>query len=108
MANTKHPLDIAINRTFPAIRRQVLTLVLADNVIDANERATLDALDALSSDVSGYRLREEAADSFKRNGPTSRVTRERFEDAGFHLVTTDDVRPRIIKFPTRRNELDAT
>jgi hypothetical protein len=83
--NTPHPLDIATDTLSGKVRRLMIRAFLADNVIDPQERAALDAHDDASGQVIAYRLREVAADSFKRNGDT-RLTRDRFTDAGVGLI----------------------
>jgi HJR/Mrr/RecB family endonuclease len=105
MANTPHPLDVAVD-TFPEVRRLILRQFLSDDQIDEYERCVLEAVDALANQVSGYRLREVASDSFKRNG-ASVLTMQRFEDAGAQLIDlTAERRVRrsnVVAFPTRQD-----
>lgn len=85
-------------------RTAMIRLFSADGVICQSERAVLDAFDQHRSFFSRYRLREIAAMSWLRNG-ASRLTRRRFNDAGYELHLVQDDTDKIIPFPTTRNEI---
>lgn len=105
MANTLHPLDIEVDEMADT-RSQMVRLFSSDGHICPAERDILDRFEDHYRDVAGYRLREVAADAFKRNGPT-RLTTERFKDAGFGLVDLDAQRKRrsanVVQFPARNS-----
>jgi hypothetical protein len=83
--NTVHPLDVAVDEFDTAHRALVKAFLTTENRIDAVERAALDVVETAHRIVREYRLREVAADRFKRNGCT-RLTREAFSDAGHALI----------------------
>jgi hypothetical protein len=85
MPQTMHPLDLAVEEFDTARRALIRAFITTNNEIDAVERAALDVVEQAHRIVREYRLREVAADSYKRNGP-SRLTRDRFHDAGAGLV----------------------
>jgi alpha-beta hydrolase superfamily lysophospholipase len=58
---------------------------MEDGRLSVKERIALDMLAAEDETIIEYRAREVAADSFKRNGAT-RLTRDRFRDAGHQLI----------------------
>ncbi len=103
--NTIHPLDLAVDE-FDSARRSLIRAFLATgNTIDEAEHAALDVVEQAHRIVREYRLRQVAGDSFTRNGD-SRVTRDRFTDAGFSMIDLDAERQtrhaNVITFPTNR------
>lgn len=103
MANTMHPLDSEVD-DMASTRADMIRLFASDGHICPAERGILDRFDGHYHGIARYRRREVAADSFKRNGNT-RLTRERFSDAGFGLTDLDAERNRrkIVTFPTRKH-----
>lgn len=102
MPNTLHPLEAWILRR-KSVRRRIVDAFLEDGRLSPREQAVLDLIADEDEPVIAYRAREVAADSFKRNGD-SRVTRERFHDAGHGLIDLDAERarrrPNVIAFPS--------
>jgi len=101
-----HPLDVEIDE-MDDTHRAMIRLFAADGHIDDQERFVLDRFINHFTDISGYRIREVAADSFKRNG-ASDLTGRRFADAGFGLVDLEaerKARPgaNVVTFPNRQN-----
>lgn len=84
MPQTPHPLDMTTDN-LGRVRRMLIRAFMADRKLDAHERAALEAFDAERGTILEYRLREVAADSYKRNGDTD-LTRRRFREAGHDLI----------------------
>ena len=103
--NTPHPLDVSTDN-LGRVRRMILRAFMADRTIDATERAALDAFDLERGTILEYRLREVAADSYKRNGATD-LTMRRFREAGAEITELAAERGKrrsnVVQFPTDRN-----
>lgn len=111
MSNTPHPLDLAVDDLAGTVRRLLVRAFLQPDAdgevrIDPIERMALDAHDEVTGTVLAYRRREVAADSYKRNGAT-RITRDRFREAGAELVDLAaerrERRSNVVRFPTRQD-----
>lgn len=98
-----HPLDAALEGASDE-RRQLIRLFAADGVICETERAALRLIDRLRSGVLVYRQRQQAAESFERNG-TSDHTHRLIRDCGLRLVPKEE--GRMVAFPTNDEPLDA-
>jgi hypothetical protein len=103
---TPHPIDREIDE-MDDTRRAMVRLFANDGEITEDERHILDRFMDHYTDIAGYRIREVAADAFKRNGHTD-LTGRRFADAGYKLVDLEaerKARPgaNVISFPTRQN-----
>lgn len=100
--NTNHPIDDEVMDMHDTHRKAV-RLLSRDGVIDQDERELLDLINGHHRRIGAYRLREIAADSWKRNG-LSKLTRRRFSDAGANVVSLDDHRTDNIVplFPTQQ------
>jgi hypothetical protein len=109
MSNTVHPLDEAV-MDMNATERLAIRLVVRDGVIDDEERCLLEALRENHREVSTYRFRQLAGESYERNGDTKH-TRRFFVEAGNKLVDLEAERearrPKIIKFVPREDPLGA-
>ncbi len=106
MSQTIHPLDIAVDEFDTAHRALVRAFLATGNTIDDAERLALDVVEQAHRMVREYRLRQVAGDSFTRNGD-SRVTRDRFADAGFGVIDFERERAKhatnvIALFPNNR------
>lgn len=103
--NTPHPLE-RLNLARIGTRRRLIEAFLEDQVISPKERAVLDEIAMQDEELADYRARQVAAESFERNGNT-RLTRDRFRDAGFQMVDLAaerrDRRSNVIAFPHRQN-----
>ena len=84
MPQTPHPLDIVVDE-LDDFGRDLVRIFTRDNEIDDDEHAALKRHGIIFNGTSSYRLREVAADSYKRNG-ASQLTVDRFKDAGAALV----------------------
>lgn len=90
MPQTLHPIDQELDE-MDQTRRDMVRLFASDGHICEAERSLIDRITNHYDDIAGYRLREVAADSWKRNG-TSDLTHRRFKDAGARLVDLDEER----------------
>lgn len=105
MPQTIHPIDQEIDE-MDATHRAMVRLFARDGHIDESERSIIDRFLNHVHDISGYRMRERAADAFKRNG-ASDLTGRHFKDAGFALVDLEAERKNrpnanVVKFPIRQ------
>lgn len=100
MAQTPHPLDREIEEMYET-HQALVRIFSRDGVIDADERFVLERNSGHKANIGGYRLREEFADSYKRNG-LSRVTNDRAKDAGLNVTPLHREPANVVKFPTRR------
>jgi hypothetical protein len=103
MANTIHPIEAWILKR-RMVRKATLDAFLEDGTLSTKERIALDLIAIEDETIVEYRAREVAADSWKRNGNT-RLTRDRFRDAGFDLIDLDaarqERRSNVVAFRTR-------
>lgn len=101
MTQTLHPIEAWILKR-RVVRKVALTAFLEDGVLSDKERLALDLIATEDEAIVEYRAREVAAESFKRNGNT-RLTRDRFRDAGHQLIDLDAERTarrsNVIAFP---------
>ncbi len=104
--NTAHCLDIEVDDMDETIAHH-RRVALRDGIFDAEERTIYDRLTAHRSNISDFSRRRTAAESYERNGPT-RHTKSLFKESGHGLVDLDKERrarrPKVIQFPTHRNE----
>ena len=112
MANTPHPLDIVTDDLTGTVRRLIVRAFMRPDPdgevrIDDLERTVIAALDGASGTLLQYRKRQVANDSWERNGDT-RITRDRFREAGYDLVElARERRKRTNNVVPIRRELDA-
>lgn len=83
MGDTQHPLDRAVDGLYDT--RELLVHALASDGISEEDQQALQAFDEQRSEVSIYRIREVAAEAYKRNGPT-RYVAALFADAKVGIV----------------------
>ena len=99
--NTVHPLE-RLNLARRATRRRLIEAFLEDQTISPKERAVLDEIAMQDEELADYRARQVAAQSFERNGHT-RLTHDRFHDAGFQMIDLDaarqERRSNVVAFP---------
>ena len=106
MSNTLHPVEAWILKR-RMVRRAALDAFLEDGTLSTKERIALDMIAAEDEAIIEYRARQVAAQSFERNGDT-RLTRDRFRDAGQQLIDLDaarhERRTNVIAFPAIQKE----
>lgn len=104
--NTIHVLE-RLNLERRATRRRLIDAFLEDQKISPKERAVLDEIAMQDEELADYRARQVAAQSFERNGDT-RLTRDRFRDAGHQLIDLEaarhERRTNVIAFPAIQKE----
>lgn len=107
MANTIHPIEKFILEDLPELHHLALDASLEDKTINEKERRLLDFMAAFAGKMADYNDRRVFAHGVEHNG-FSRQTRQYAKACGVELTVLKREPARIIKFPTRRNELDAS
>lgn len=106
MAQTLHPIEAWILKR-RVVRKLTLAAFLEDGVLSEKERIALDLIAAEDETIVEFRARQVAAESFVRNGDT-RITRDRFRDAGHQLINLDAARAarhaNVVAFPAIQKE----